>query len=108
MDRLYILVVSDYFTRWPEAYATADHKTATVTSKLINEWVSCFGVIQHLHTQTRGQHFTSNIFQNLTNMLGVDKRCTTPYHLVSNGMVQRINCTLKNILAKVPNKNQSE
>ena len=64
--------------------------------------------MQHLHTQTRGQHFTSNIFQNLTDMLGVDKRCTTSYHMESNSVIQRINCTLKNILAKVLNKNQNE
>ena len=64
--------------------------------------------MQHLHTQTSGQHFTSNSFQNLTDMLGVDKRCTTPYHMESNGVIQRINCTLKNILAKFLNKNQSD
>ena len=82
--------------------------TATVASKLINEWVSCFGVMQYLHTQTRGQHFMSNIFQSVTGMLGVDKRCTTPYYLESNVVLWRINCTPKNILAKFLNKNQSE
>ena len=51
----HILLDSDYFTRWPEAYATADHKTETVASKLINERVPCFGVIQHLHTD-KGQY----------------------------------------------------
>ena len=61
----YISLDSDYFTRWPEAYATADHKTATVASKLINERVPCFGVMQHLHTD-KGQYFKSTIFQNLT------------------------------------------
>ena len=72
LDHLYILVVSDYFTRWPEAYVT------TVASKLIIEWVSCFGVMQHLDTHKR-QDFKSNIFQNLTDMFGVEKRCTRPY-----------------------------
>ena len=57
---------------------------------------------------THRQDSTSKTFQNLTDILGVDKRYTTPYHLESNGVVVRSNCTLKNILAKVLNENKSE
>lgn len=42
----FIIVVSDYFTRWPDAYAVADHEAETVAQKLIDEWISRFGVMQ--------------------------------------------------------------
>lgn len=103
----YILVVSDYFTRWPEAYATENHKAPTVASKLVNEWVSRFGVMQHLHSD-QGRDFESKIFQTMTEMLGVDKTRTTPYHPESNGLVERINRTLKDMLSKFVNENQDD
>ena len=39
----FILVICDYFTKWPEAYAVPDHKAGTVASKLVDEWVSRYG-----------------------------------------------------------------
>jgi hypothetical protein len=32
----YILVVSDYFTRWTEAYPIPDHKAPMVAAKLVD------------------------------------------------------------------------
>ena len=54
------------------------------------------------HTD-KGQYLKSNIFQNLTGM-----RCTTSYHLETNGVVKRISFTIKNILSKVLNENQGD
>ena len=40
----YILVVSDYFTKWPEAYSLPNQEATIVAEVLVKEFVSCFGV----------------------------------------------------------------
>ena len=101
----YILVVSDYFTKWPEAFAIEDHKAPTVAKKLVNEWVTRYGVIQNLHSD-QGRDFESQVFQHMATMLKVNKTRTTPYHPESSGMVERINRTLEDMLSKVVNNNE--
>ena len=103
----FILVVNYYFTRWPEAYAIADHETTTVAQKLVDEWVSRYGVMHYLHTD-QGREFESKVFQAMCSMLGVNKTWTTPYHPQSDGMVERCNRTLKDVLSKVITSNQDD
>ena len=57
----FILVVSDYFTRWPEAYAIVDHVATTVAQTLIEEWVSRYGIMHTLHSD-QGREFESKVF----------------------------------------------
>ena len=45
----YILVVSDYFTKWPEAYTLSNQGATTVAEVLVKEFVSCLGVPRELH-----------------------------------------------------------
>ena len=103
----FILVVSDYFTRWPEAYAIVNHEATTVAQKLIEEWVSRYGIMQNLHSD-QGREFESKVFQSMCRMLGVNKTRTTPYHPQSDGMVERYNRTLKDMLSKVIADNQND
>ena len=50
----YILVVSDYFTKWIEAYPMPNQETVTIANVLVNEFISRFGVPLLLHSV----HFT--------------------------------------------------
>ena len=58
--------------------------------------------------QDEGQDLKTKTFQYFTEMLGVHKRWIRPYHLESNGVIQRINHTLKNVPAKAVNENQDD
>ena len=40
----YILIVTDYFTRYAEAYALPNIKAATVADKLLEEFICRFGL----------------------------------------------------------------
>ena len=67
-----------------EAYAIPNHEAETIVRKLVEEWISRYGVMQYLHTDQR-REFVSKIFQAMTDIFGVSKTRTTPYHPQSDG-----------------------
>ncbi|GFW88509.1 retrovirus-related Pol polyprotein from transposon 412 [Trichonephila clavipes] len=52
-DNKNILVVMDYFTKWPEAYPIPDPEAAPVAEVLVQHWISRFGVPLQLHFRSR-------------------------------------------------------
>ena len=48
----YLLVVSDYFTKWPEAYSLPNQEAITVAEVLVKEFVSRYEY-QKNYTQTK-------------------------------------------------------
>lgn len=48
----------------------------------------------------RGREFESDLIKHLCSQLGIEKTCTSPYHAQCDGMVERLNRTLKDQLAK--------
>jgi transposase InsO family protein len=94
----YVMVVADYFTRWKEAYAIPNHTARTVADKLVTEFVSRFGAPQQIHTD-QGREFESHLFREMCMLLGVEKTHTCPYRPQSDGMVERFNRTLKQMLS---------
>ena len=93
----YILVVTDYFTRWVEAYSLPNQEAATVARVLVNEWVSRYGAPDVIHSD-QGKNFDSQLFKGMCQLLGIHKTRTTPYHPQSDGLVERFNRTLKTLL----------
>ena len=52
----YLLIVVDYFTKWPEAYPLPNQEASTVADILVREFVSRFGVPMKLHSD-QGRNF---------------------------------------------------
>ena len=94
----YLLVVMDYFSKWPEAYALPNQEAKTVATVIVNEFVCRFGVPLELHSD-QGTNFESAVFQEMCLLLGIKKTRTTPLHPESDGMVERYNRTLKTQLS---------
>ena len=95
----YVLIATDYFTKWPEAYPIPNQEAVTVARCLVNQFFSRFGVLLELHSD-QGRNFESALFQKLCQFLGVRKTRTMPLHPQSDGMVERMNRTLEAQLAK--------
>jgi transposase InsO family protein len=74
----YILVVSDYFTKWTEAFAMANMEAGTVARIMVEEVVTRFGVPHVIHSD-QGRQYESRLFQEMCQMLGTTKTRTTPY-----------------------------
>ena len=103
----YVLVVTDCFTRWTEAYAIPDHTALTVADVFVTEFVCRWGPPLKIHTD-RGREFESALFRELTTLLGGEKTRTCPYHPQSDGMVERFNRSLLNMLSAVVNEEQDD
>ena len=93
-----VLVVSDYFTRWTEAYALPNQEAETVAHKLVDEFFFRFSVPEQLHSD-QGRQFESAIIKEVSRLLQINKTRTTPYHPQSDGLVERFNSTLLSMLA---------
>ena len=99
----YIMVVGDYFSKWKEAYALKDHTDQTVADKL-----TCrFGTAARIHTD-QGREFESELFSEICKLLGIEKSRTTPYRPQSDGMVERYNRTLQQMLAMYVDENRTD
>ena len=96
----HIVVVADYFTRWTEVYAIPNHEATTVAKKLTDEFFFCFSPPEQLHSD-QGRNFESDVVSEVCKVLGVVKTQTTPYHPQSDGLVERFNRTLLDILSTV-------
>ena len=95
----YILLIGDHFTKWYEAIPLPDQTAATTSDALLERWICRFGCPYSIHTD-RGTNFESRLFANLLKKLEIDKTRTTAFHPQSNSVIERMNRTLLNMLAK--------
>ena len=95
----YLLIVSDYFTRWVEAYPLPNSEAITVVQAFIEEFVSRYGIPRQIHTN-RGSQFTSLFFKNICEIFRIEKTQTTAFHPQSDGIVERFNRTIEDMLSK--------
>lgn len=101
----YILVIGDYFTKWTEAFAIPDQEAETVSKKLVHEFICRLGVPNQVHSD-QGRNFESALFSEMTKLLGIQKTRTTALHPQSDGMIERFNKTVGNMLATLVEKDQ--
>ena len=118
----YLLVVQDYFTKWVEAVPIPDQMVTRITCELVKifsrygppqilhsdqgrNFVTCelvkifsrYGPPQILHSD-QGRNFESSILFQTLPAFGIEKLRTTAYHPQGDGMVERFNRTLLQLL----------
>ena len=92
----YLLVIQDYFTKWADAIPLPDQTASRITTELI-KFFCTYGPPQILHSD-QGRNFESAIFTQVLDAFGICKSRTTPYHPQGDGMVERFNRTLLQLL----------
>ncbi|CAN2390404.1 K02A2.6-like, partial [Pristimantis euphronides] len=92
----YILTVVDYATRYPEAVALSSIR-ADVVAKALLEIFTRVGFPREMLTD-RGTQFMSDLMQSLCEQTEVRHLVSSPYHPQTNGLCERFNGTLKQML----------
>ena len=102
----YALVIMDYFSKYVRVYPMPDQKTETILDGVL-DWVYDFGVPEKLHSD-QGSQFEAGLFKIMCDRLGIRKTRTTPYRPQSDGMVEKFNGTLKDMISKYIKKDGSD
>ncbi|KII70031.1 hypothetical protein RF11_01336 [Thelohanellus kitauei] len=102
----YIIVFINAFTKWVDAKAVLDQTVQTASKALIEPMVSRFGIPHQIHYD-QGKHFESSVFQGICSSSGIKKSHTTPCHPSGNGLVERQNRTIKEMLRHHVNSHRS-
>jgi hypothetical protein len=103
----YIVVFTDYLTRWPEAFAIKNREAKTIAKVFVNEIVSRHSAPKILLSD-QGAEFMSNMVDSICEYLVVKKINTTAYHPACNGLTERMNATLCQILSNYTEENQTD
>lgn len=93
----YILTAIDRFTRWPEAFPMPNITAETVAKTFIRGWISRFGVPSTVITD-QGRQFESDLFKQLSILLGTTRVRTSAYNPAANGLVERLHRQIKSAL----------
>lgn len=103
----YLLVIGDYFSKWLDAIPLRNQEAPTIAKKLVERIVSIFGVPLSIHSD-QGSNFESDVFRELCKLFGITKTRTTPLRPQSDGMVERANRTIENMLTAFVSDNQND
>ena len=95
----YVLVVMDYATKWPEAFALKNIASETIVDCLV-ELTDHLGIFTELLSDN-GTNFISRVMKQYCETVGIKQIRTSPYHPQTDGMVERFNSTLKRLLRKL-------
>ena len=93
----YLLVAVDFYTKWMETYSLPDQEAATCMTALYNGFFSRFGLARQLHSD-QGQNFEAALVKELCTLTGIHKTRTMPFHSRSDGLTERANRTILQML----------
>ena len=82
-----VLVVTDHFTRYAQAYVTTSQTAVTVARVLFTQFFTQYGWPMKLITD-QGPQFEGPLFQNLTKEAEIRKIRMTPYHPEGNAQCE--------------------
>ena len=92
-----ILVITDHFTKYAVDVPTKYQTAKTTADALFYNFIVHYGLPLRLHSD-HGANFESKIIHELCQMSGISKSRTTPYHPSGNGLTERMNRTLLDML----------
>lgn len=102
-----ILVVTDHFSRYAQAFPTKNQKAITVAKVLVDKFFVHYGLPARIHSD-QGRDFESQLIRELLKLLGVRKSRTTPYHPQGDPQPERFNRTLLSMLGTLPSSQKRQ
>eukprot|EP00731_Ephydatia_muelleri_P016252 Em0009g676a len=102
----FILTLSDYYTKWVDAVPLPSKHATGVAASLLKIFMRMG--LPKLLTTDQGKEFRNNLDKKITELLGIKRQFTTPYHPQANGLDERWNQTLKNMIVKFLNEKKED
>eukprot|EP00731_Ephydatia_muelleri_P003172 Em0001g3172a len=94
----YILTLRDYFTKWVEAVALPTKEASGIASSLFKIFMKMG--LPAVITTDQGSEFKNQLNDEMMKILNIKHHLITAYHPQSNGLVERFNQSLQNMLRK--------
>ncbi|XP_057374828.1 uncharacterized protein LOC130695755 [Daphnia carinata] len=94
----YILVLSDYASRFVFAFPMKNQTAQTIASIMVNKVITKYGAPEIVLTD-QGTNFLSSLVQEMCKLFKIKQMRTTAYHPQTDGLVERFNRTLCDMLA---------
>ena len=98
-NKKYLLVYTDYFTKWVETELLANIRDADVKMFIWKNIVTRFGILNVLISDN-GLQFDSKAFKKYCSDLGIKNRYSTPAYPQGNGQAEAVNKVIVNELKK--------
>ncbi|MCO5609014.1 hypothetical protein L7F22_063234 [Adiantum nelumboides] len=103
----YIIVATDYLTKWVEAKATTKNDAKTIAQFLYENIFTRYGLPIEL-VSDRGTHFINEVIEQLLDEFMVIHRKSAPYHPQANGQAESTNKILVTVLTKIVSESRAD
>ena len=100
----YAIVFMDYLTKWSDVFPAKDQSAYTITKTLVEKVIPRPVVPAQLLSDRRAA-FLSKLLAEVYHLMGMKKVNTTAYHPQTDGLVERFNRTLLDMLSKTAKQN---
>ena len=101
-----ILVLTDAFTKFIQAFVTSNQKAITIAKILVDKWFYVHGIPACIHSD-KGCSFDNEVMSYLYAMYRVEQSNTMPYNLCGNASTERLNCTLIGLFKSLSKEQKS-
>jgi len=102
-----ILVITDVFTKYAWAIPTKNQSAVTTAKVMFDHFLAHYGFPLRIHSD-QGRNFEGNVIKHLCKLTGMHKSRTTPYHPMGNGVTERFNRSLLNMLRTLSEEQKSD
>ena len=106
-NKRWIIVASDYLTRYVELAALSSATSSQVAHFLINNVFKTHGFVSKILSD-RGTNFLSDMMQDLYDQLSIHKINTTHYRPQTDGLVESFNKTMAEMLSHYTSSDQRD
>ena len=96
-----VLVITDHFSKFAQAIPTRNQTARTTAKVLFDNFIVRYGIPERIHSD-QGKSFECKIIKELCAIMGIEKSRTSPYNPSSNGIAERFNKTLLDMIGTLP------
>ena len=102
-----VLVVTDHFTHYAQAYVTQSQVALMTAKTLWNNFIFYHGLLEKILLD-QGRNFKSKLIANLCRLMGARKLRTSLYHPQMNSQCERFNSTIISMFGTLPPECKSD